>query len=68
MYIKKEPKQYAMYKGDECLAIGTVREIAEQMGVREETIYYYLSKTYERRLDNRKTRNPRIVIRIEDDE
>lgn len=34
-------KEYALYKGDELLAMGTKREIAEQLGVSASTIGYY---------------------------
>lgn len=31
-------KEYALYKGDELLAMGTKREIAEQLGVSPSTV------------------------------
>ena len=33
-------KEYALYKGEECLAIGTIKEIAKKMNVKERTIYF----------------------------
>lgn len=42
-------KEYALYKGEELLAIGTKREIAEQLGVSASTIGYYGTPVYARR-------------------
>lgn len=42
-------KEYALYKGEELLAIGTKREIAEQLGVSASTIGYYRTPVYARR-------------------
>ena len=42
-------KEYALYKGDEFIAIGTIKELAKMQGVKEETIRYYTSKVYRKR-------------------
>lgn len=42
-------KEYALYKGDELLAMGTKCEIAEQLGVSASTIGYYGTPVYARR-------------------
>ena len=42
-------KEYALYKGEQCLAIGTIKEIAEKMQVKYRTIYFYTMPTYKRR-------------------
>lgn len=34
-------KEYALYKGEELLAMGTKREIAEQLGVSVNSISHY---------------------------
>lgn len=41
LFLKREPKQYAYYKNDEMVEIGTVEELAEQFGVKKSTIYWY---------------------------
>lgn len=46
-------KEYALYKGEELLAIGTKREIAEQLGVSASTIGYYGTPVYARRTTER---------------
>lgn len=51
-HVRYKPKQekrekrdiYAYYKGDELLIIGTVKEIAEYLNVKETTIYRYYCK------------------------
>lgn len=42
-------KEYALYKGEELLAMGTKREIAEQLGVSARTVGYYDTPVYARR-------------------
>lgn len=46
-------KEYALYKGDELLAMGTKREIAEQLGVSPSTVGYYGTPVYARRTTER---------------
>lgn len=62
-------KEYALYKGEDILDIGTIREIAKQQGVREDTIRFYGTRAYQRRLEKRKnSRNAKVLISLEDDE
>lgn len=49
-------KEYALYKGDELLAIGTAKELAEQFGVKVSTIHFYKSPTYIKRTNETKAR------------
>ena len=44
-------KEYALYKGEELLAMGTKREreIAQQLGVSASTVGYYGTPVYARR-------------------
>lgn len=46
VYPKKE---YALYKGDNLLKIGTVEEIAEELGIKKETVSFYKSPAYSKR-------------------
>lgn len=39
-------KEYALYKGEQLLAMGTKREIAEQLGVSPSTVGYYGTPVY----------------------
>ena len=65
-YVKKGPRKYAMYKGDEFLSEGTAKEICEDMGISIKTFQYYRSSAYKERLKKRKNKNSRIIVRIED--
>ncbi|WP_408004816.1 hypothetical protein [Radiobacillus kanasensis] len=61
-------KEYAVYKGEELLAMGTAKECAEKMGVQEAYIDWLTMPTAKRRLKNRK--NPEkctVGFRIDDD-
>lgn len=48
--------EYALYKGDELLSIGTIRELAEQFKVGERTILFYMTPTYQKRTSESKGR------------
>ena len=54
---------YALYKGEELLAIGTIKEIAEQMEVKYRTIMYYKTPSQKKRAKG----NSRILIPLEED-
>ncbi|MBU8568855.1 hypothetical protein KM914_21045 [Virgibacillus pantothenticus] len=49
-------QEYAVYKGDELLCIGTKEECAKELGVQPEYIYWLTTPTAKRRLASR--RNP----------
>ena len=63
-------REYALYKGDDILAIGTVEEIAKEMGIKPATVRYYNSQAYRRRLEKQKrTENSvRIAVPLDDGE
>lgn len=42
----REAKEYALYKGEELLGMGTIRELAERFNVKITTLYYYRTPTY----------------------
>ena len=42
-------KEYALYKGEEIIAMGAKLEIAEQLGVSPRTVGYYGTPVYARR-------------------
>lgn len=47
-------KEYAVYKGENLLAMGTAAECAEKLGVSEKYIYWLTMPTAKRRLAKRK--------------
>lgn len=58
-------KEYALYKGDEILAIGTVNEIAKELNIKKETVFYYRTPTHKKRS---KSDNCRILVPLDDEE
>lgn len=56
-------KEYALYKGEEMLAIGTLDELAAWKGVARKTIQFYQYPTYQKRAKNSKNRM--IVIPLD---
>lgn len=56
-------KCYALYKGEELLHIGTLTEIAEKEGVKQETIKFYSYPTYKKR---GKSENRRTVVCLDE--
>ena len=57
-------KVYALYQGDKFITVGTVKEIANELGIKEETVRFYSSPAAKRR----NTGNGRILVKIEEDE
>ncbi len=60
-------KEYALYKGDELLIIGTIAEIASRFKVKPATIKFYGSPAYQRRT-GKKEYGRRALVRLDDDE
>lgn len=67
--MRKAQTEVAVYKGDEFLFTGTIQECAEHFDVRQETIRYYLTPAYAKKLAKRKRSRKAIqVIRIDDED
>ena len=49
-------KEYALYKGDELLAFGTIKEISDQLKIKENTLLYYKTPSYIKRTSELKAR------------
>ncbi|PFI51877.1 hypothetical protein COI73_01295 [Bacillus cereus] len=49
-----ELKEYAIYKGESLICIGTVQECAQYLGVLPKTILFYKTPAYRKRVGNRK--------------
>lgn len=54
---------YALYKGDEFLSLGTIKEIAKEMNIKESTIRFYNKPSYMKRAG----KNARVIIKVEED-
>lgn len=59
-------REYALYKGDEFICLGTLRQIADYTGLDEKTIRYYGTKAYRNKWVN-DGRDRKILIKIEED-
>ena len=59
--IKKDADYYILYKGEEEVAEGTVRDIAHQLGIKTQTVYGYNTPSYKRRI---KPENRRVLVKI----
>lgn len=55
---------YAMYKGDDIIAIGTSDEICKQLGINKMSFHRYRTKYYKKLLENSKNR--RYVVKLDD--
>lgn len=53
-------KDYALYKGEQLLSIGTLEEIAESLDVQKVTLKQYLYPSYQKR--SKKVRNTRALV------
>ena len=53
---------YALYKGEQLLATGTILQIAYKMGVKLRTIQFYKTPTYKNRHKNGK--NYRVLVEL----
>ncbi|WP_144568615.1 hypothetical protein [Bacillus pseudomycoides] len=61
-------KEYAVYRGESLICIGTIKECAQHMGVLPKTIHFYKTPAYQRRLSERKNpRNYLTVTELEED-
>lgn len=62
-------KEYALYKGDKFIAVGTISEIARQVGAKRETIAYYKTQAHRNKLAKRKnSKNSSILVEIDYEE
>ena len=52
--------EYAVYKGEEFLDIGTARELAEKFNVKEDTVYYWATNTNKKRVG----KNGKVAVKL----
>lgn len=57
---------YALYKGDKFIDLGTKEYLAKKLNVTPNTIYYYTTAAYRKRIKDYSKRL--FVIKIEDDQ
>lgn len=60
--------EIAIYRGDDLIDEGLLGECAERRKIQPETLRFYLTRAYERRLAKRRTLDRSItVVRLDDD-
>ena len=57
-----------MYKGETLLAMGTAKEICNEMGISYKTFQFYRTTHYKNIVKNSRLKNRRVVIRIDKEE
>lgn len=57
-------KEYAVYRGEQMLAVGTLEDCAEVLGVKPKTVLYYATPTYQKRTKNKD--KCLVTIRLDD--
>ncbi|MCU4966268.1 hypothetical protein ABWK26_22155 [Bacillus toyonensis] len=63
-----ELKEYAIYKGESLICIGTVLECAQHLGVLPKTVHFYKTPAYRKRVASRKkARNYLTVTALDED-
>ncbi|MCJ0932571.1 hypothetical protein MST22_15595 [Virgibacillus halodenitrificans] len=55
-------KEWAVYKGDKFLFIGSTNECAARLGVKNETVRYYSTPTYWRKLEKRNNWDNSLIV------
>ena len=62
--------EYAVYKGEELVYIGTAKECAEHLGVLESSFRYYMSTAYERKMAKCKSSygKRRVIIKLDEED
>jgi len=61
----KKGKEYALYKGEQLLIIGTIKEIAQNQNVKERTILYYQTPAYLRRNEKSYMKNYKVLVKLD---
>lgn len=61
-YKEKTLNEYALYKGEEILQIGTISEIAKSEGILQKSVRFLMTPTYKKRT---KSKNRRTLVKLE---
>lgn len=59
----KNKNEYALYDDDTLLDFGTLDYLAERLNIKKDTLFYYLTPSYQKRAMRNKKK--RILIKIE---
>lgn len=61
-------KIYALYKGENLLMTGTIKEIAKHQKVKERTIIFYQSPAYLKRHQKSHIGNYKVLVKLEEED
>lgn len=63
-------RDYALYRGDKLITVGTAVELAEELGVQPKTIQFLSTPAYQRRMDaaKRPRGNRKYTVKLEEDD
>jgi len=61
----KQKKEYALYKGENLIVIGTIDEIAKSQGVKRKTILYYQSPAHLRKSEKSHIGNYKVLVKLD---
>lgn len=54
--------EYAVYKKEDTIALGTIEECAKTLNIKPESVAYYGTPTYKKR-----TKNGRVLVKLEEE-
>lgn len=57
-------QEFAVYKGDKLLAIGTMEEVTQELGYNKDYISWLASPSAARRMEESKPKNRKIAVRL----
>jgi hypothetical protein len=60
-------KIYALYKGEDFLAVGTLDEIADELNIKKSTLHHYKSPAYLEIVEMSDNNNWRVLHLIEEE-
>lgn len=63
----EDKREYAVYKGDELLVMGTAKECGEYLNISPKTIRFYSFPSYAKRIEKRKNSDNAIISVLIDD-
>lgn len=65
--MRPELNEYALYKGDNFIDLGTMSYLSKITGLKSNTLHYLGCPAYMKRLAKRKTTDAMVVIKIEEE-
>lgn len=62
----KKTKYYSLYKGENEIAFGTLKQIASKLGIDIDSVKYYRTQAYQNKLNKRinKGKNARVLVKV----